>query len=135
LRPRQSLAAGLPAPTLPSGTARRGLTLRMPVRTSHSTETRIAEALAGVLDEHGVRLEVERLGDERYDAAITRGDWDLRLAIVHPPLPGVAALAGAALAAAGQIDRARQLAPRLGDPAVAREVAQDLGAMVLGDER
>ena len=44
-------------------------------------------------------------------------------------------MAGAALAASGQLDRARALVPRLGHPEVANRTARQLDAMVLGHER
>lgn len=135
LVPRRSLGAGLPAPTLPRGRAPRGASLRMVVRSGRPLEDRLAEAIASMLDERGVRLRVDRLSAERYEAEVARGSWDLRLAVVRPPLPGRGPLAGAALAAAGQTDRARQLAPSLGHPDVAAQTARALPAMVLGHER
>lgn len=135
LEPRRSLSAGLPAPELPRGRARRGETLRMPVPADRILLVRAAEAIAGMLDERGVHLTVERLSRDRYEQAIARSQWDLRLAVVRPPLPGRGPMAGAALAAAGQLDRARQLAPRLGDAEVAARTARALDAMVLGNER
>jgi hypothetical protein len=107
----------------------------MIVSSARPREGRLAEAIAGMLDERGVRLQVERLSDERYATALKRGRWDLRLAAVRPPLPGRGALAGAALAAAGQTDRARRLVASLGNREVAARTARDLGAMVLGHER
>ena len=135
LVPSRSLGEGLPAHELPRARAQRDLRLRMAVRASRSLETRIAEAVAGMLDERGVRLQVDRLSDDRYDAAIARGEWDLRLATVRPPLPGRGPLAAAALAAAGQTDRARQLAASLDDAEPAAQVARDLDVMILGHER
>ena len=135
LEPRRTLSPGLPAPRLPSGRPPRGTRLRMPVRDDRPRELRAAEAIAGMLDERGVELTVDRLSESRYEAAIRRGQWDLRVARVRPPLPGRGAMAGAALAAAGQLDRARNLVPQLGSAEVANRVSQNLGAMVLGHER
>ncbi|HJL18177.1 MAG TPA: ABC transporter substrate-binding protein [Sandaracinaceae bacterium LLY-WYZ-13_1] len=135
LVPRRSLGAGLPPPDLPRGRARRGTSLRMIVRAGRARALRLAEAIAGMLDERGVRLQVQRMSDARYAAALRRGAWNLRLAFVRPPLPGRGAVAGAALAAAGQPGRARDLVPSLGDRAVAARTARQLDAMVLGHER
>lgn len=135
LVPRRSLTPGLPASQLPSGTARRGTSLRMLVREDRALELRIAEAIAGMLDEHGVRLRVERVGASRYRSDVASGRWDLRLALVRPPLPGRGPMVGAALAATGQIDRARALVSRLGRADVANRTARQLDAMVLGHER
>jgi hypothetical protein len=136
ITPSEVLGAGLPAPQLPGrGSITRGTRLKMIVRAEQPLEDRIAEALAGLFDEHGVRLDVERTPSTSYDAAITRGDWDLRVAIVRAPLPGDGALVGAALASAGQIDRARRIAPALDDDAATSAAARTLGALVLGRER
>lgn len=135
LERRRTLGRGLPPPRLPTGTPRRGTTLRMPVREDLVLDVRVAEALAGMLDGRGIHLQVERMDAARYAQTIARGPWDLRLATVRPPLPGRGALVGAALAAAGQLDRARQLAPRVGDSEAAVEAAQSLDALVLGHVR
>ena len=135
LVPRRSLSRALPAPQLPSGSAPRDLMLRLPVRTDRPQEVRCAEAIAGMLDEHGVRLRVERLSATQYRAALSHSRWDLRIARVRPPLPGRGPTVGAALAAAGQQDLARDLVPRLGRAAVANRAARQLDAMVLGHER
>ncbi len=132
---RRSLGPGLPSPSVPRGRAPRGARLRMLVREDRPFERRIAEALAGMLDERGVTLQVERLSADRLVAVVARGDWDLRLAMVRPPLPGRGPLVGAALAAAGQTDRARTLATQLGDASVAAEAARQLDVLVLGHER
>src|SRR5690606_30517088 len=113
----------------------RGTRLVMLARADQALETRLSEAIAGLLDERGVRLTVERVPSERYDAAVQRGAWDLRLALVRPPLPGRGPLVGAALAAAGQIDRARRIALALDDTEATAEAARTLGAMILGHER
>ena len=129
-----TLAPALPAPSLPApAPLPRGTRLRMLARAAHPLEVRLAEALAGILDEHGVQLEVERVESARYDAAVARGHWDLRLALVRPPLPGEGALVASALAAGDQLDRARRLA--LDDTAAVTAGARELGAMVLGHER
>ncbi len=135
LAPRRALGAGLPAPRLPTAAPRRGLRLAMPVRTDRPRELLAAEALAGMLDERGIHLTVERLSPEHCERQIARSQWDLRLARVSPPLPGPGPLAAAALAAAGQLDRARALAPALEQVDLARDAAESLGAMVLGQER
>ncbi len=136
LTPHRSLGAGLPAPDLPSARPlARGTSLRMIVRAGHALEVRLGEAIAGLLDERGVRLAVERVPDERYRQAVERGDWDLRLALVRAPLPGRGGLVGAALASAGQLDRARRIALALDDAQVTAEAARTLGAMILGHER
>ena len=135
LVPRRTLSPGLPAPQLPTGAPRSGLTLTMPVRLDRPREVRCAEAIAGMLDERGVHLQVERLSPEGYRSALTRSQWDLRIARVRPPLPGRGAMAGAALAASGQLDRARVLVPMLGNAEVANRTARGLDAMVLGHER
>lgn len=132
---RRSLGAGLPAPRLPRGRAPRGARLRMIVRDDRPFERRVGEALAGMLDERGIALQVDRLSPDRLDATVARGDWDLRIALVRPPLPGRGPLVGAALAAAGQTDRARRLATQLGDAEVAAEAARQLDVLVLGQER
>ncbi|MFK7987093.1 MAG: ABC transporter substrate-binding protein [Sandaracinaceae bacterium] len=132
---RDSLSGALPAPTLPRASGRVGLRLRLPVRVSRPNEQRIAEALAGMLDERGVRLEVSPVPDDLYASVIGDGEWDLRIAFVRAPLPGVGPLAGEALAAAGQLDRARTLATTLSRREVAADVARGLGAVVLGHER
>lgn len=134
LRASATLGPALPAPSLPSAApVPRGTQLRMLVRAAHPLEVRLAEALAGILDEHGVHLDVERVESARYDAAVARANWDLRLALVRPPLPGDGALVASALAAGGQLDRARRIA--LDDTAAVTAAARDLGAMVLGHER
>ncbi len=131
-----TLGAGLPAPELPRGAPLpRGVRLKMLVRAESALEARLAEAIAGLLDERGARLAVERVPPERYDAAAARGDWDLRLAAVRAPLPGAGALVGAALAAAGQTDRARRVVLALDDAEASAQAARTLGAMVLGHER
>jgi MarR-like DNA-binding transcriptional regulator SgrR of sgrS sRNA len=136
LAPQRSLGEGLPAPDVPSrGVLTRGLTLRMLMRGGHPLEARLAEALAGMLDERGVRLVVERASPDAYDAAVDGGGWDLRLARVRAPLPGRGPLVGAALAAAGQTDRARRVAAALDDAELAATEARTLGALVLGHER
>lgn len=136
LTPHRSLGAGLPAPDLPEPRPlARGTRLVMLARADQALETRLSEAIAGLLDERGVRLTVERVPSERYDAAVQRGAWDLRLALVRPPLPGRGPLVGAALAAAGQIDRARRIALALDDTEATAEAARTLGAMILGHER
>lgn len=132
---RDSLSRTLPAPTLPRASGRTGMRLRLPVRTNRPNERRIAEALAGMLDERGIRLEVSPVPDDLYANVVRDGAWDLRIAFVRPPLPGVGPLAGEALAAAGQLDRARALATTLSRREVATEVARELGAVVLGHER
>lgn len=135
LVPRRTLSQGLPAPRLPTATPRAGLRLTMPVREDRAREVLAAEAIAGMLDERGIHLTVERMSADRYERAIARSQWDLRIAVVRPPLPGRGPMAGAALAAAGQLDRARTLVPTLGQPEVANETAASLDAMVLGHER
>jgi MarR-like DNA-binding transcriptional regulator SgrR of sgrS sRNA len=136
LAPETSLGAGLPPPEAPRAAAISGnLRLRMLVRAEHALEGRIAEALAGLLDERGVRLSVERASSSAYDAAVSRGDWDLRLAIVRAPFPGQGGLVGAALAAAGQLDRARRIALALDDRDANAAAARSLGSVVLGHER
>lgn len=135
LAPRRTLGDGLPAPALPRATPTRGLSLSMIVRRSVARELRLAEALAGMLDERGVRLQVELLSDARYESTVNRGHWDLRIVAVRPPMPGQGALAGAALAAAGQVDHARTLGSALGDSAAVARAARRLDAMVLGHER
>ena len=135
LVPRRSLSQGLPAPRLPTAAPRRGLRLTMPVREDRPRELLAAEAIAGMLDERGIHLTVERMSADRYERAVARSQWDLRLARVRPPLPGRGAMAGAALAASGQLDRARNLVPTLGAAEVANETAASLDAMVLGHER
>ncbi|MCZ7678676.1 MAG: hypothetical protein M5U28_07855 [Sandaracinaceae bacterium] len=105
------------------------------MRAESALEARLAEAIAGLLDERGARLAVERVPPERYEAAAARGDWDLRLAAVRAPLPGAGALVGAALAAAGQTDRARRVVLALDDAEASAQAARTLGAMVLGHER
>lgn len=107
----------------------------MIVRDDRPFERRVGEALAGMLDERGIALQVDRLSPDRLDATVARGDWDLRIALVRPPLPGRGPLVGAALAAAGQTDRARRLATQLGDAEVAAEAARQLDVLVLGQER
>ncbi|MCB9594913.1 MAG: hypothetical protein H6719_19480 [Sandaracinaceae bacterium] len=134
LVPRRTLNAGLPAPRLPTAAPRAGTRLTMPVREDRPRELRAAEAIAGMLDERGIVLTVERLSAERYERAIARSQWDLRIARVRPPLPGRGPMAGAALAAAGQTDQARALVPTLGEPEVANQTAEALDAMVLGHE-
>jgi hypothetical protein len=136
LTPQRSLGEGLPAPDLPSRNAlSRGLTLRVLAQSGHPMESRLAEVLAGMLDERGVRLVVEHVTPSDYPAAVERGGWDLRFARVHAPLPGRGALVGAALASAGQLDRARRMAAALDDAAAVATEARGLGAMVLGHER
>jgi ABC-type transport system substrate-binding protein len=135
LRPSSRLAASLPEPAVPEG--RRGtarMTLRMPVPDGDLLRARLAEALAGVLDEAGVALVVEPLDRERYDDAIARGSYDLRLASVLPPLPGRVALVAEALAVAGQEPLARELVRDTGlrDEAPAATAAARLDAIVLG---
>lgn len=132
---RRTLSQGLPAPRLPTAAPRAGLRLTMPVREDRPRELLAAEAIAGMLDERGIHLTVERMPPDRYERAIARSQWDLRIARVRPPLPGRGAMAGAALAAAGQLDRARTLVPTLGAAEVANETAASLDAMVLGNER
>ncbi len=135
LVPRRTLSGALPEPTLPGAGATRDLSLRLLVHDGRPLEGRIAEALAGTLDERGVRVSVERLSEARYDAEVLRGRWDLRLAVVRPPLPGRGPMVGAAFAAAGQIDRARELTASLADPDAATAAARDLGCVVLGHQR
>lgn len=136
LVPRRTLASGLPRPTIPrAGRIRRGIELRLPVHAERPFELRLAEAVAGMLDERGIRLSVDRLNESRYAQAIGRGQWDLRLAMVRPPLPGRGPMVGAALAAAGQLDRARQLATELTDVEVAASNARRLDCAVLGFQR
>ncbi|MCC6876111.1 MAG: hypothetical protein IT378_17515 [Sandaracinaceae bacterium] len=136
LRADRSLGAGLPAAEVgPWQRLPAGLALRMIVSADAPLEPRIAEALAGMLDEHGVRLAVERASASRYEAALQRSEWDLRLATVRPPLAEPGALVGAALAAAGQLDRARRVGAAIEDPEVTAQAARTLGAMVLGHER
>ncbi len=136
LTPSASLGADLPAPELPPpAPLPHGTRLSMLVRADSPFEARLGEAMAGLLDEHGVRLAVERVADARYEAAVARGDWDLRLALARPPLPLRGARVGAALAAAGQLDRARRMALSLDDAEAAARAARSLGAMVIGHER
>jgi len=135
LVPRRILAPGLPAPQLPTGSAPPGTSLRMVVREHRELELRVAESIAGMLDEHGIRLQVERVSAARYPAEVSRGQWDLRLASVRPPLPGRGPMVGAALASAGQLDRARAFAAQMWQPEVANQSARELDVMVLGHER
>lgn len=133
LEPDASLAPALPAPALPGAGPLRAIRLRMPVRAGQPFESRLAEAIAGMLDEHRIRLAVDRVPAERYEATVARGEWDLRLALVRPPLPGLDALVATALAKSGHPDRARRLAE--GDSPGIAGAARNLGAMVLGRER
>jgi hypothetical protein len=133
LRASSTLGTGLPAAGL--GSARRPssrTSLRMIVRAGDPFEIGLAEALAGILDEASIALRVEALPASRYDAAVAAGGWDLRAVTVVPPLPGPTPLAGAALAAAGQLDRARSLAARLTDAEAGTAAARGLDALVLG---
>ncbi|MGE3629653.1 MAG: hypothetical protein AB7P00_07050 [Sandaracinaceae bacterium] len=135
IAPRASLLEGLPEPHLPSASPRAGGQLVMPVHADRPVEVRLAEAVAGMLDERGIHLAVERLSEARYDALIARGQWDLRLSAVRPPLPGRSAMVAAALAAAGQLDRARALAGVLGESDQASDEARTMSCVVLGYER
>ena len=133
LRASSTLGAGLPAAGL--GSARRPssrASLRMIVRAGDPFEVALGEALAGILDEASVTLRVEALPATRYDGAVSAGAWDLRAVTVVPPLPGPTSLAGAALAAAGQLDRARPLATRLSDVEAGAAAARALDGLVLG---
>ncbi|MBX3269864.1 MAG: hypothetical protein KF729_06365 [Sandaracinaceae bacterium] len=132
---RRALSPGLPAPRLPATGSQSGLRLSMPARADRPREVAAAEAIAGMLDGRGIHLTVEPLGAEAYARTIARSQWDLRIARVRPPLPGRGPMAAAALAAAGQLDRARALAPALGQPDVGNDAAASLDAMVLGHER
>lgn len=133
-----ALAPGLPAPELPAArSASNNASLRMPVPIGDVLAERLAEALAGVLDERGVRLRVEPLGVDRYQATVDAGAWDLRTETVVAPLPGAGAITGAALAAVGQGPAAAALvrAGGLGEPAAAASGSRALGAIVLGRRR
>lgn len=131
--------AGLPLAAPPSArppSARP--TLRLAVPSGDPLLARVAEALAAMLDERGVGVML--VGAPPLDAPAP-GTWDARLVGVVPPLPGAAALVGAALAAAGRSDAARALAPAvaLADTAAATtaagSAARTFDALVLGRRR
>ncbi len=133
-----TLGPSLPAPALsaPTPHVSRGLSLHMPVRTGDAFAGRLAEALAGLLDEAGIALTVDHLTPDAYRAELRASRWDLRIATVMPPLPGPTALVAAAFAATGQDDEARALASTgLTDPATGRAAAPRLAALVLGRRR
>ena len=133
LRAGSTLGDGLPAAGL--GSARRPssrTSLRMIARAGDPFEIALAEALAGILDEASIALRVEAVPASRYETAVSSGAWDLRAVTVVPPLPGPTPLAGAALAAVGQADRARSLATRLTDVEAGAAAARQLDALVLG---
>ncbi|MEM9192428.1 MAG: hypothetical protein AAGF12_24860 [Myxococcota bacterium] len=122
--PRDSSPAGAPRP------------LRMLVCTGDAFEARVAEALAGLLDEAGIALTVVELPPDRYRRAIDRGEHDLRLVQLVVPASSPGAVVGAALVAAGQPDRAEALvregllrSDRVGS------YAEELDAVVLGRRR
>lgn len=127
------LASGLPAPRTSAGRRpRERMRLRMAVPAGDPFAGRLAEALAGILDEAGFALAVERVAPE----ALARGDADLRIETIAPPLPGPTPLAAAALAATGDDRAARALAAGdLGDASAAAAAAQALRSVVLGHRR
>ena len=134
-----TLAPALPPPEVPAArSAAQGRpSLRMPIPVGDGLAERLAEALAGVLDERGVALRVEPLALDRYQSAIGSGAWDLRVETVVGPLPGAGAITGAALAAVGQGTAAAALvrAGGLVDAAQAASGARALAAIVLGRRR
>lgn len=109
-------------------------TLRLAVPVGDPLLARVAEAVAAMLDERGVTVV---LGAAPAVDAPAAGTWDARLVSVLPPLPGPAALVGAALAASGHGDVAHALAATspLGDATAAAEAARGLDVLVLGRRR
>ncbi len=125
------LTAGpLPAAHAPSGR----VVLRMPVRSGDDFARRLADALSGPLDEAGFALRVETVSSEAYEATLRGQAWDLRVVEVVPPYESGEGLAGAALAAVGDHDEAKQLVldGGLADAAVAARHASSLRVLVLG---
>jgi peptide/nickel transport system substrate-binding protein len=135
IEPTITLRRGLPPPRIPP--ARRPatqVTLRLPIHQGDAFEAATAQALAAMLDEAGVRVRIEPLSRDRHDEAVREGRWDLRIATVVPPLPDSTSLVAAALAEAGQSDRARSLFSD--SPAEGRTPpTQELDALVLGQRR
>ena len=112
----RSLGANLPPPDVAAWQQPpRGLTLRMIVRTDDPLEPRLAEAIAAMLDEHGIRLIIGVRCNSLSPPTNTTADRDLRFGIVRPPLPDAPALVGAALAVVDQADRARRIAQSFED--------------------
>jgi MarR-like DNA-binding transcriptional regulator SgrR of sgrS sRNA len=128
----------LATPTLPAARAPTvRVTLELVIQSGNDFTRRLADALTGPLDEAGFALRVESLPRERYHAAIRAGAYDLYVAEVVPPFVEGPGLAGAALAAAGQMDEARALVREggLSNALIAGRHATFLRALVLGRRR
>jgi hypothetical protein len=135
-----ALAPGMPMPRVPPGGASlSGLALRMVIAEGDELSRRIAEAIAGMLDEAGATLQVLPTPQDRVAAVIAGGGWDLRIVQVIAPSADPLATLGAALAATGQEDGARTLAhPRvLFDPDLREAAAEHfpVDAHLLGRRR
>jgi hypothetical protein len=133
---RVGLARGPLVETATSAGARAAgtaLSLALPVEAGNAFDRRLAEALRGQLDEAGVSVRIDELDPDRYTATLPSASWDLRLATVMPPLPGVLPLVGACLAEAGQLDVAEELVRRgIGNAAAAPAALARLDSIVLG---
>jgi MarR-like DNA-binding transcriptional regulator SgrR of sgrS sRNA len=132
------LTGELGAPDLPPAQALQGRErLTMPVLDGHLFARQLAEALAGVLDDAGFTLVVQSLSPRRMRTALARGQWDLRVETVCPPLSGNGPVVGASLAASGQSSRARALVSegRLFDASAVRRALSALDSLVLGHRR
>jgi len=134
LEATDSVSHAIPAPAIPEGAGELPRRLSLLARAGHPLEAALAQALAAMLDDAGVLVEVRTADAEAYDQALAGGRYDLRLETIVPPLLSPSGMLGAAFAATGQAGQARALArlPNLIVPQPARQAAARLDALVLG---
>jgi MarR-like DNA-binding transcriptional regulator SgrR of sgrS sRNA len=138
LRESRRLAAALPEPraTAVAGSApldrSRRMSIRLPIRNDDDFDRAVAEALAGMLDEHGIDVLTTTQSRAELERGIEGDEWDVRLATVAPPGANSALLLGAALVAAGQAGLAGDLARGPLTEERASQMAAGLDAIVIG---